>query len=309
MKYYIAIDAGGGKTNAVLVEQTGKVVRHILGGSANPFDIGADIASTRISGIMNTLRKEMPEGGNLAGIYCSVSAIHYFPHLRDSIVRSAKGVPCYLGSVVTPVMTAVLGNEDGVGLISGTGAYCYVKQWGKEGHYFGSSGYLFDIGGSAYSIARDGIVAALRERDGRGEETMLTKIIEKITGENVYDHLPVFYVGGREYIASFAPCVFEAWEKGDKAAEKIIRDNAACYTESLQKAAEMFPGPFRVAMGGGVFTSQPEYAELVKMNAPKEAEFIMIDVPAVYGCALRAIWGVGEDVPEDFKENFTATYQ
>lgn len=309
MKYYIGIDAGGGKTNVVLVEETGKVIKHILGSSANPFDIGADVASQRIITVLKELVKEVPADGFLRAIYCSVSAIHYFPHLRDNIIRSADGVPCYLGSVVTPVMAAVLGDEDGVGLISGTGSYCYVKREGHEGHYFGSSGYLLDIGGSAYSIAQQGFVAALRQRDGRGGETVITELIEKITGENVYDHLPVIYVGGREYIASFAPCVFEAWEKGDAEAERIIKANAGCYTESLQKAAEMFDGPFKVAMGGGVFTEFPEYVKLVTDNAPAGAEFTLIDVPAVYGCVLKAIGCAGETVPEGFKENFTATYR
>ena len=308
MKYYIAIDASGGKTESVLIDQTGKVLKHTLSSGANPLDIGAELASTRICNSLNDLKKEVPEDGKLAGVFCSVSAIHYFPYIKETIKKAAGRVPCNLESVVSPVLAAVLGKEeDCVGMISGTGSYCYVKIKGKENHYFGSSGYLLDIGGSAYTIAQQGLVAVLRELDGRGEKTVLTELVQGHIGGDLLEHLPVIYVGGREYIASFSHLVFEAWRKGDKIATKIIEDNANCYIESLTKAREMIGKPFKVAIGGGVFREEPDYVELVKKGAPKDCEFIMIDVPAVYGCALEALWEDNQEVPEDFKKNFVAT--
>lgn len=307
MKYYIAIDASGGKTESVLVEQTGKVLKHTLGSGANPLDIGAEMACTRICNALNDLRVLVPEDGELAGIFCSVSAIHYFPYIRETIKKAAGRVPCNLDNVVSPVMAAVLGKEDGVCIISGTGSYCVVKREGQENHFFGSSGYLLDIGGSAFTIAQLGLIAVLRELDGRGEKTLLTKIIQREIGEDVDEHLPVIYVGGREYIASFSPFVFEAWRQGDKIATEIIELNAKYYVESLQKARELLGKPFKVAIGGGVFRECPDYVELVKKDSPSDCEFIQIDVPAVYGCALEAMWYDNQEVPSDFKKVFEET--
>lgn len=307
MKYYIAIDASGGKTDAVLIEQTGKVVKTIAGQSANPLDIGQVMACERICDCLTKLKSAVPRDGHLAGIFCSISAIHYFPTISQTIENIAIGTPCHFDGVVVPVLASVLGHEDGVALISGTGSYCCVKRNGQPNHYFGSSGYLLDIGGSAYTIAQQGLIAVLREHDGRGEKTLLTEEIEKHIGESVLDHLPVIYAGGREYIASFSPYVFQAWHKGDAIAEKIIKDNAACYKESLQKAYEMIGGPFKVALGGGVFRFFPEYVDLVKEDAPEGCEFILIDGPAVYGCALEALWADNEEVPADFHDNFMNT--
>lgn len=307
MKYYIAIDASGGKTEGILIEQTGKVMSHKMGSSANPFDIGAEMACNRICIVLHDLRMDLPKGEKLAGVYCSVSAIHYFPYMREVISRAAGNVPCELVSVVTPVIASVLGKEDGVCLISGTGSYCTVHKEGMDDHYFGSSGYLLDIGGSAYTIAQQGLVAVLREYDGRGKKTLITETIEKGIGETVSAHLPVIYVGGREYIASFSPYVFEAYNQGDEVARDIINHNVDCYIESLNKACEYFDGPFKVAMGGGVFREYPEYVNLVKEKAPSQCIFHLIDVPAVYGCALGALWNDNEEVPSDFKQNFLDT--
>ena len=56
MKYYIAIDAGGTKTDSVLFDQEGHVLARDLRRGANAFDLGPMEAAARISGAVEMLQ-------------------------------------------------------------------------------------------------------------------------------------------------------------------------------------------------------------------------------------------------------------
>ena len=59
MKYYIAIDAGGTKTDSVLFDQEGHVLARDLRRGANAFDLGPMEAAARISGAVEMLQERL----------------------------------------------------------------------------------------------------------------------------------------------------------------------------------------------------------------------------------------------------------
>jgi N-acetylglucosamine kinase-like BadF-type ATPase len=201
-----------------------------------------------------------------------------------------------------------LGKEDGVCLISGTGSYCCIREAGKPLQYIGSSGYLLDTTGSGYYLGQQALIASQRELDGRGEKTIITELIQQEVGENVLEHLPVIYAGGRPYIASFAQTVMNAYAQGDKVAKCIFEQGVNAYVESLETAYRILQHPFKIATGGGVFLHFSEYATAVAQRAPEGCTMIKLDMPAVYGSALEAVWLTGGNVDEQFKPNFNRTY-
>ena len=148
MKYYIAIDAGGNKTDSVLFDQTGNVIARELRRGANAFDLGPAEAGTRLCGAVEVMKERLPEGAQLSGVFGAISAAHYYPEIERRVAKLAPGAPVRMDSVVSGVMAAVLGREDGVCLISGTGSYCCARVQGKHRFYIGSSGYMLDTGGS-----------------------------------------------------------------------------------------------------------------------------------------------------------------
>ncbi len=309
MRYFISIDASGSKTEAVLVDETGLVVAREKEQGANALDIGSALVIKRISDVINNLIAHIPSGGKLAQIFGSVSAIYYYPEIQDQVKRHIRLAHLKFDSIVTSVMAIVLGKGDGVCLISGTGSYCCVRTAGQHRKYFGSSGYLLDIGGSAYSFGQQALVAALRDRDGRGPKTMLADLIEKDIREPILDHLPVIYAGGRPYIASFASNVFTANQAGDAVARQIFDGGVNYFAETLGAAYDYLGKPFKAALGGGVFLHQPGYVEAIRRRAPSGCELKVIDVPAVYGGVLEALWMDGKQESEEFKENFIKSYQ
>ena len=308
MKYYIAIDAGGNKTDCVLFDGTGNVCAREFGRGANALDIGPVEASDRLCAAVDSLKNHIPAGGKLSAVFGSVSVVYYYPEIEKRVARHAGGVRCHLDNVVSSVMAAVLGKEDGVCVISGTGSYCCVREAGKHRFFIGSSGYMLDTGGSGYVLGQQALIAAQRERDGRGPKTLLTEIVEKEIGETVQEHLPVIYSGGRAYISSFAHTVFAARAQGDAVAEKIFNDGVDYYAEAMEAAYRHMGKPFRGVMGGGIFMNHPEYAAAVRKRAPQGCELIQLEVPAVYGSALEAVWLNGVHVQDDFRARFMETY-
>lgn len=308
MKYYIALDSGGYKTESVLFAQDGTVLAYTRGRGANAFDIGPDEAAKRICDTVDDMMARLPEGGKLSGVFGSISVAFYYPEIQEQVARRVGSAKCRMDSIVSSVMAAVLGKDDGVCLISGTGSYCCIREAGKHRHYIGSGGYMLDTGGSGYDLARHALMAVLRERDGRGPSTMLTPIIEAEMGETVLEHLPSLYAGGRAYISSFSPAVFKARKKGDPVATRIFNSGVDYYEEALQTAYRIMGRPYRAVLGGGVFLHVPEYAQAVCARAPEGCTLKVIDTPTLYGAALEAMWQADDSIPRDFKAHFLETY-
>lgn len=309
MKYFIAIDTGGTKTNSVLFDQEGRVLARDLRRGANAFDLGPMEAGARICGAITTLCEKLPEGEKISGVYGAVSAAHYYPEIARMASRAAGGAPCQINGVVYSVMAAVLGRQDGVCLISGTGSYAAARKGDAPMHYIGSSGYMLDTGGSGYAIGRAALIASQREREGRGPRTLLTELVERDMGETLIDHLPAIYAGGRAYISSFAYTVFDACAQGDPVAKGIFQSAVEYFSDALHGACEYLGKPCTVALGGGIFLHYPSYVNALCQYAPEGCTFRLLDVPAVYGAALEALWHDGLEPVEGFRQAFLHSYE
>ncbi|MBR6839181.1 MAG: hypothetical protein IKM82_01165 [Oscillospiraceae bacterium] len=308
MKYFIALDSGGYKTESVLFSEDGTVLAFERERGANAFDVGPEEAGKRICSVVDALMARLPEGEKLSGVFGSISVAFYYPEIEERVKRHVGKAKCRMDQVVCSPMAAVLGKDDGVCLISGTGSYCCVRQKGKHRHYIGSSGYMLDTGGSGFVLGRQALIAAQRERDGRGPSTLLTQILEAEMGETLREHLPAIYAGGRAYISSFSPAVFAARRQGDAVAAKIFNDAVDYYEEALQTAYRIMGQPYRGVLAGGVFINVPEYAKAVCDRAPEGCTLQVIDTPTLYGAALEAMWLTDEEIPEGFKARFVETF-
>ena len=309
MKYFIAIDSGGNKTESILFDAAGTVHAYARGRGANALDIGPTEASDRICEAADNMKRCLPAGEKVSAVFGSISAAYYYPEIEKRVARHMNTNKCRLDGVVSSVMAAVLGKQEGVCLISGIGAYCCIQKTGEEHRkYVGSTGYMLDTGGSGFALGQMAINAVHRDQDGRGPKTMLTPLIEAEMGESVHHHLPALYNGGRAYIASFAHAVFTARRQGDAVAQQIFDENVNCFAEAMETAYRFFGHPYRAALGGGVFIHVPEYVRAVKERAPEGCELKVIDTPALYGDALQAMWLAGQPIPEDFRSRFLVTY-
>ena len=308
MTYHIALDSGGSKTESVLFSSDGCVLAKDRRAGANPLDIGFDPAYERYIGAVDALLAHLPAGEKISSLFGCVAGCDPFPQIREGIKQRIGGAPTVLGSDTLSILSAMIGKEDGVCLISGTGSACQYRRDGKIVNRIGGYGYLLDTGGSGYVLGRSAIMATLRAQDGRGTHGVLTRMVEEITGPSIRKHMPVIYAKGRPYIATFAPLVFAARRQGDPEAIRIFEKNTDYYAEALEAMLRFSGQPFKVVCGGSVFQKVPEYSESLRQKAPAGCEIITLDKPVVYGAALNALWLCGMDAADGFEKQFVETY-
>lgn len=311
MKYMIAMDSGGTKTESVLLDETGHILARDVTGGANGLDVGLDVAFDRIAGACHRLHKLLPPGEQLSAIYAGVAACaDYFPGALENKlypmlpesrrVRVEGDGGCLIG--------AVMGHQDGVCLIAGTGSSLYIRS-GEKLQRYGGWGYLIDTEGSGYTIGRDAFLAAFRGFDGRGPKTVLYDLIKEQMGANPEDMVPRIYEGGRPYIASFAGTVFAGRKLGDPEAIRIF-DHAAVRLADLVRMGEReLQKPFQVVLGGGLFAAFPELWEAVKALSPQCATPVLLKERPILGAAVEARYEAG--LPDDpaFRERFAREYR
>ena len=268
----IAIDGGGTKTEFVLFLETGEILgRTVLKGS-NPNTYGFESATATLREGIDTLLRIFPTVNAIyAGIAgCGIpenqEAVSSFLHSQYKSIPFIKVQTDIINVIYTAENT-----ENCIAAVSGTGSAVYVKI-GESLKRIGGWGYLFDRGGSAYDIGHDGLVAALSERDGIGEETAITPLVEEALGTSVVDKIPTLYSKGNEYIASFAKYVFEANKAGDTVAAKIISSTADRIAVLINHAIKSCGADGNVLLAGGMIEAQADVLlPLIKAKLNKKA--------------------------------------
>lgn len=307
-EYFIALDTGGTKCDAVLFDGRGHILEHTRTTGGGPMDIGLKAAADNTVRVLKQLGEKIPDRKPAASIYCSIAGNDYYPGQLDACIRpQVEAGILKVWDDGECIITATLGRKDGGGMIAGTGASLFIRS-GKVYKHIGGWGYLLDSTGSGYTMGQAALYAIVREADGRGEKTLLTEIIGKEMGRNPADNLPAVYAGGRTYIASFAHCVFEGRRLGDPVSCRIFDWTVDRLAEFTFAAVPYFESEFPVALNGGIFGAFPELAESLKEKAAPQARLIPAEVPPVYGAATEALWNLGIPETEYFKQTFMKEY-
>lgn len=234
--YFLGVDGGGTKTDFVLTDEKFNIVKEVKSCGCNPVDIGVEAAK----GVLKKGIYEVCEGipfsdivlfaglaggasANMQGELKEFFAQFGFRHFSN-------------GSDTVNIVSAGLGDADGVIIIMGTGS-CAIAQHDGIRDRVSGWGYLFDDGGSGYCVARDALAAAFRYIDGSGEYTKFASAVLK--GYNdPQELLGALYKGNKKFIASFCPLVFECAEDGDEVCIGIIKKNMQFAANIIKTAAE-----------------------------------------------------------------------
>ena len=233
MKYVIGIDGGGTKTEFVLADAQGNILKQIIKEGSNPNDIG-------IERCVDILQVGLEE---IAGEY-DKNDLHIFAGIAGAGVGSnanaiREGLAEYpqtqVDSDLANALEVCLSGEDGLVVICGTGISCCIRENGQL-RFVGGYGYLFEEGGSGYAYGRDAIIAALKCEDGVGEKTVLLEYLQGYFGKSIRASLGELLRKGKSFVASFCPLVWKGYDEGDKVCEKIVEDNLR-HTVALIKSA------------------------------------------------------------------------
>lgn len=254
-EYYLGIDGGGTKTDFALSDKRGNIINIVTLGSCNPVDKGMDHAlSVLDEGIRmvcgDLLYSKISVYAGIAG----GGTVGNNAEIIGKFLGKYRFAKVANGSDAANAVAAGLGRANGIAVIMGTGSVAFTQ---KDGALIktGGFGYLLEEGGSGFAIGRDGILAALKAEEGSGTETLLQPLIRQKCGTpTILDSLSEFYNAGKRGFASYAPLVFEAYDKKDQVAAEIISKNMRVVAELIRAAGRHLSDEeeIKVVLAGGI---------------------------------------------------------
>lgn len=227
--YIIGIDGGGTKTIAVLTDTRGNVVAR-QAASASNFQVLSheQFRNVIVTLIDALLEKSGIQRNQVAAAFLGIAGVgrDEDKSMAKSIIEESQTVGnITVDNDAVGALAGAFAGKPGIILIAGTGSICFGRTSDGKLIRSGGWGYLLGDEGSGYYIAQQGIIAALKDLDGRGEKTALRETFEKhFQIASINEVVPIIYQKKftRTEMAALAPLVFAAAEKEDDVAVEIV---------------------------------------------------------------------------------------
>lgn len=323
MLNFLAVDAGGTSTRAVILGPDGRCIGFGRAAGGNPISSGPEraaaavVAATRaaLDASGATLEGSPPATLALAG-----SRVH---ESTDWIAAPLARLGLTSGVVLLSDLLATFSSGgpelDGYAMVSGTGAAAIRVRAGRVDATSDGLGWLLGDTGSGFWIGHQVARAAAAALDGRAPRTRLAELVLEELGieddgtrheegrleslrrltESVYAARPV-------ELARFAPLAFAAGD--DRVARAILAEASESTVATLR--ALVLPelaGP--VVLGGGVLgrlDDVPAAIETAQRAAGHVPDVRRVHDGAV-GAAVLALRGGGVEVTSEVFERITVT--
>lgn len=257
MRYFLGIDGGGTKTEALLCTGKGIITGRGKTDSSNPLFKEKSAAFENINNSINLALKEY------SGEMCLISAAVCIPGIKrykeelkaqllnkfSNTYIDADEMNAFLGAVAKPY---------GVVVVSGTGSFAMGINKKGERNELGGWGPILGDEGSGYHIGLLCLKSIIREYEGAGPETVLTFKVKKFLHINTVNELKRKVYSeefDRSCMGSLGKIVKEAAGEGDAVSLEIV-DKAACELSDLANRVianlTMDDGSYDVVLTGGV---------------------------------------------------------
>lgn len=296
MKYILAVDSGGTKTEAVLVREDGTPV------GWGRFDASVQLAGQNKTGSGRSREAITAAIRQAVGDYKPevLGVKHgYGMLLADLFPFECQFIKMNIGEYSGAFMLA--GETCGIVALSGTGAF--VRGETRDGRTLHLDGFGPNLGdyGSGYQIGIQAIRAAARSVfHPRHETSLVNPVIETCIGtsvnKTVYDLVHyMLQFHDRAEIAALAKVVDVYANQGDKVAIRILRQNAAGLAETLYDVVDrlgMTDDDYVLVGSGSICTKSniywKEVCRLAKKFAPNLRP-VRPTLPNVVGEALMML--------------------
>ncbi|MFH1423865.1 MAG: BadF/BadG/BcrA/BcrD ATPase family protein [Candidatus Nealsonbacteria bacterium] len=302
-KYVIGVDGGGTKTAAVLADLNMKILKSAESGPSNLRNVGVRNGVENIAkAIKEVLGKN--KGKQILSTFIGIAAVQeeYWQkreEIKKELSRYKAISPIFKGRVIIGsdqiiAFRAENDKKDGVLLIAGTGSVAHGWCKNKESHVCGW-GWLADEG-SGFWMGQKVFQAVLKDLDGRGPKTLLTRLVfQKLKIKTKEDLLASIYSKApTEIIPSFSAVCDQASKQGDEIAKKIMieagRELALAANAAIKKL-NLKNKHFPLVLAGGVFKSEIVFNIIekeIKKFAP-EVCFIRLKKRPVVGAVKLAL--------------------
>jgi N-acetylglucosamine kinase-like BadF-type ATPase len=279
---YLAVDAGGTSTRAVVLEASGHCLGYGRGAGGNPLSSGPAAAAASLEASVNeALRRSGVAARALvsATIAMAGASTHLAPEdpgnreIKAALAACGVTAPLAIESDLHAMFCAGAVDLDGYALVAGTGAAAIRVRDGRVEHVVDGMGWLLGDDGSGFWIGHAVVRAVVAALDGRAPATALTGAVLGELG--VSDDAPaigaraaslhrlveLLYAERPVALARFAPLAFAfphdlaARAIADAAAEALARTVTAAVDPDVD-------GP--LVLGGSVLLRQDSVATAVE---------------------------------------------
>lgn len=306
---FLGVDGGQSHTEALVADETGRVIGRGLGGPTVGADfVGGDEFEKSIrEAVCNAL------GGS------TIPAFHSaFFGLTGEFRESKKSristfITAQHLTVEHDSVSALFGaftGMPGIIVIAGTGSVVFGRNEKGETARAGGMGYLFSDEGSGFGTALQAIRLALLERDGLIENHGLHELVCKHFAVASIDEVILGFYGGkmrRDTIAGFAKSVQDAATQGSIVLEAILNKGAGDLADKTRAVqARLGIGDLVAVAGiGGMFCGElfkRLFIDNLLERLPK-AEFRAPDFGPGVGALLSAYEQTGVEINRNLLDN------
>lgn len=303
----LAVDGGGTKCLAVLVDRSRQEVGTGRSGSCNYQGIGEEAAARELAAAIRQAMEDASERNGLAhmlaaasdgkpewDVECAVFGIagldteHDRQVISDMVRVVLQQLRIHVRHLIVEndgfaALLGATGGKPGILVIAGTGSIAFGVNEAQETARAGGWGHRVGDEGSGYWIGKQAIMAVLKAADGRGETTVLKELILPYAGLQQVDELfnwtysPHYSV---DKVGELSPLVSQAADAGDRVAEAILQSAG----EELFQAAravidhlQMTSKPFQMILQGGVLQNDERVRKIVVERVSGYASRVMIE--------------------------------
>src|SRR5881227_673561 len=178
---FVAVDAGGTSTRAVVVHPAGQCLGYAVAGSGNPTAVGPETAAASVAeSVMGALRRaEVPSTRIRLVVLAMAGAgrTSVAAEIRRRLAGIGLDAPLVFESDLLATYFSGTYRTDGYAVIAGTGAGAIRVEDRRQVAVADALGWLLGDEGSGFWIGQRVVRAALADLDGRGPSTALTPLM------------------------------------------------------------------------------------------------------------------------------------
>ena len=290
----IGIDGGGTHSTAVAAWPDGQIAAIAYGGGLNFHNIGVDTVRCSLNGMVRELCEKA--GAPLYRVCVGMSALDGPADEKTHALFTSDLIARSQLDLQSDAYIALMGFTHGApGMIAicGTGSMLLLCDEAGAQHVSGGWGYLLGDAGSGYTLAREGLLAAIDASEGLGSPTTLESLACRYFGaptlrqtiDRIYapDFTP-------DQMAGFAQHVLQEAQRGDKAACAVLSRNMDRLARQAVCLMEKSPAAKRIGLYGGIFAHSEKaracFGDTLRALAP-QAEICTLEYPPEIGAIIH----------------------
>ena len=305
-KLLIGIDGGGTHSTAVAAYPDGRIAAVAYGGGLNFHNVGVEIVRQRLEEMVAELCRSA--GGEAEEVCVGMSALDAQADEATLAKFTTGAFRAGQLDLQSDAYIALMGftlGQPGMIVICGTGSMLLMLDAQGRQHAAGGWGYLLGDAGSGYTLAREGLLAAIDHAEGLGPATpLLADALAFFHAQEPRGMIDRIYAPDAtpDQLAGFARCVLQRAQEGDVAASELLARNMKRLARHAASLIAKAPEAGCVGLYGGVFEHSGLARELFTGELTRlvpETRVQRLEYPPELGALIHLLKkrnGLNEDV-------------